>query len=41
MIAVAGTALVFAMTLLLSGLSSTFELEVDRTLEALGAIVRR
>ena len=36
MIAVVGTALVFAMTLLLSGLSSTFELEVDRSLASLG-----
>lgn len=36
-ITVFGTALVFAMSLVLSGLSNSFELEVDRTLHAQGA----
>ena len=36
-IAIVGTALVFAMTLLLSGLASSFRTEATRTLNALGA----
>ena len=39
MIAITGTALVFAMTLLLSGLSASFTLETDRTLKAIGGDV--
>ena len=39
MIAITGTALVFAMTLLLSGLSARFTLETDRTLKAIGGDV--
>ena len=37
MIAITGTALVFAMSLLLSGLAASFTLETDRTLQAIGA----
>ena len=39
LIAVTGTALVFAMSLLMSGLSASFTLETDRALESLGADV--
>ncbi len=39
MIAITGTALVFAMTSLLSGLSASFTLETDRTLKAIGGDV--
>jgi putative ABC transport system permease protein len=37
LIAVSGTALVFAMTLVLAGLSNAFVVEVDRTLDVVGA----
>jgi putative ABC transport system permease protein len=37
LIAVSGTALVFAMTLVLAGLSNAFVVEVDRTLHVVGA----
>ena len=36
-IAMAGVALVFAMGLIMTGLSESFSLEVDRTLDAVGA----
>ena len=36
-IAMVGVALVFAMGLIMTGLSASFSLEVDRTLEAMGA----
>jgi putative ABC transport system permease protein len=39
MIAITGTALVFAMSLLLSGLAASFTLETDRTLKAVGGDV--
>jgi len=39
LIAITGTALVFAMSLLLSGLASSFTLETNRTLHAIGADV--
>ena len=38
-IAVTGTALVFAMSLLMSGLAASFTLETDRALESIGADV--
>ena len=37
MIAITGTALVFAMSLLMSGLAASFKLETDRTLKQIGA----
>ena len=37
LIAITGTALVFAMSLLMSGLSASFTLETDRTSKAIGA----
>ena len=37
LIAITGTALVFAMSLLLSGLAASFTLETNRTLKAIGA----
>src|SRR3954454_12036650 len=36
-IALVGVALVFAMGLIMTGLSASFSLEVDRTLDAIGA----
>ena len=39
LIAVTGTALVFAMSLLMSGLAASFTLETDRALESIGADV--
>lgn len=39
LIAVTGTALVFAMSLLMSGLAESFTLETDRALESIGADV--
>ena len=39
LIAITGTALVFAMSLLMSGLAASFKLETDRTLKQIGADV--
>ncbi len=39
LIAVTGTALVFAMSLLMSGLAASFTLETDRALDSIGADV--
>ncbi len=37
LIAVIGAGLVFAMALLLTGLSNSFAVEIDRTVDAIGA----